>query len=55
MKLPAPPAVALAGSNPVITIALVIVTLAFPVREESSELVATMLMALGDGVEIGAV
>lgn len=55
VKLPAPPANALAGSNPVITMALEIVTLALPVREESSELVATMLIAFGDGVEIGAV
>lgn len=55
VKLPAPPAKALAGSNPVITMALEIVTLEVPVREESSELVATMMIAFGDGVEIGAV
>jgi hypothetical protein len=55
VKLPVPPANALAGSNPVIVMALVIVTDALPVREESSELVATMLMAFGDGVEVGAV
>ena len=55
VKLPTPPANTLAGSNPVIAMALVIVTLALPVRDESSELVATMLIAFGDGVEIGAV
>jgi hypothetical protein len=55
VKLPAPPAVALAGSRPAIVMALVMVTLENPVREESSELVATMLIAFGDGVEIGAV
>jgi hypothetical protein len=32
-----------------------IVTLALPVRDVSSELVATMLIELGDGAEIGAV
>ena len=34
---------------------VVMVTLALPVRDVSSELVATMLMAFGEGVEIGAV
>jgi hypothetical protein len=55
VKLPAPPAVALAGNRLTIVIALVIVTLELPVRDESSELVATMLTAFGEGVEIGAV
>jgi hypothetical protein len=55
VKLPVPPANALAGSNPVITIALEIVTLAVPFLEASSALVAMMVIAFGAGVEIGAV
>jgi hypothetical protein len=52
---PALPESALAGSRPVIAGSVVTVTLALPVREVSSELVATMLIELIAGVEIGAV
>ena len=55
VKLPTPPAVALAGSRLTMVIAFVMVTLALPARDVSSELVATMLIAFGEGVEIGAV
>jgi hypothetical protein len=55
VKLPAPPADALEGNRLAMVIALVIVTLELPVRVESSELVAVMVIAFGAGVEIGAV
>jgi hypothetical protein len=55
VKPPALPESALAGSRPVIAAVVAIVTLALPVREVSSELVATMLIESGFGAEMGAV
>src|SRR5579862_9201290 len=55
VKPPAAPAKILAGSSRVMIDVVAMVTLDAPVREVSSELVATMLTALGDGVETGAV
>jgi hypothetical protein len=52
---PAAPASVLAGRMAVIAGAVEIVTLAAPVREASSELVAVIAMASGDGAEMGAV
>jgi hypothetical protein len=52
---PALPESALAGSSAVMAGVVAIATLAAPVREVSSELVATMLIEFGDGAEIGAV
>ncbi len=55
VKPPALPESTLAGSRPVIAGVVAIVTLALPVREVSSELVATMLIESGVGAELGAV
>jgi hypothetical protein len=52
---PALPESALAGSRVAIAAVVLIETLALPVREVSSELVATMLIESGDGAEMGAV
>jgi hypothetical protein len=54
VKLPIPPAYALPGNRFTITEILAIVTAELPVRDVSAELVATTLIAFGEGVEVGA-